>query len=595
MEATLKTKLTQLERGKERSDTVLKTNKESAIARQIENLKEILTEVNKLCRAVEAEKITAELSSEESDQWSQEIEAKIEEADEEVESLETWMTEWKIMKESKEQEERMQFQIRLHEARLKLQEKLQAKVETAQEPGSESPVQAKLPKLTITKFNGSYTDWMRFRGEYSETIDKENMAVTTKFTYLREMLCDKALKMIEGLPPTAEGYNRAVAILKDRFGKESEIVKAYVKAIPYLPTANPKKVHDFYEKLTYNVQSLETLKRLQAVDGIVSMTLVKLSAIRGDLFRNDPNWENWNFSQFTETLRLWTRRNLIGNVTKADDKREKPDRVYSTQQKKDQPTPKVRSCVYCDETTHRSSNCEIVPTPADRKKVLVAKKLCFNCTGSVHRASDCRSTATYQHCNKRHHTSICDASKEPKPDRVMTAHQQQDKKVIYPIVLVAVDGIKTHALLDTGAGSYYASARLIELLNKRPKKTTTKRIEMMMGSTTTKVEIYSAALKSTEGNFNMNVELTKICKPQLLEIDNPKYADLLSKYNHFNGVKINDDDNRLRIPVHIVLGASEYAAIKTSTLQRIGRLGQPVAEKTLLGWTLMSPGREDMS
>ena len=33
-------------------------------------------------------------------------------------------------------------------------------------------------------------------------------------------------------------------------------------------------------------------------------------------------------------------------------------------------------------------------------------------------------------------------------------------------------------------------------------------------------------------------------------------------------------------------------SIKTTTSRRVGKPGQPVAEKTLLGWTLMPPGRE---
>jgi hypothetical protein len=37
----------------------------------------------------------------------------------------------------------------------------------------------------------------------------------------------------------------------------------------------------------------------------------------------------------------------------------------------------------------------------------------------------------------------------------MTARKQEDQEVIYPIVLVEVEGIKTHSLLDTGAGSSY--------------------------------------------------------------------------------------------------------------------------------------------
>ena len=94
---------------------------------------------------------------------------------------------------------------------------------------------------------------------------------------------EKARKTIEALPHTAEGYNRATAILKDRFGKECEIVKCFVKEImelPHIPTANVKKIHEFHDKLAYCVQSLETLKKLDAVNDTVSMTLEKLPAIR---------------------------------------------------------------------------------------------------------------------------------------------------------------------------------------------------------------------------------------------------------------------------------------------------------------------------
>lgn len=148
--------------------------------------------------------------------------------------------------------------------------------------------------------------------------------------------------------------------------------------------------------------------------------------------------------------------------------------------------------------------------------------------------------------------------------------------------------------LYTGAGSSYASTKLINLLNKRPKETLTKRIDMMLGSSTTDVEIYSATLGAIDETFDMNIELTKVHKPQLLTLDSPNYAALLSKYSHLKGVKIEDNDTRPQIPIHVVLRASEYATIKTSNAQRVGKPGQPVAEKTLLGWTLMSPGREDV-
>ena len=89
-----------------------------------------------------------------------------------------------------------------------------------------------------------------------------------------------------------------------------------------------------------------------------------------------------------------------------------------------------------------------------------------------------------------------------------------------------IDGIKTHASLDTGSGSSYASNKLINLINKRPKETLTKQIDMMLGSSTTNVEIYPAALGAIYRSFDMNIELTKVHKPQLLTLDNPNYATL---------------------------------------------------------------------
>lgn len=50
---------------------------------------------------------------------------------------------------------------------------------------------------------------------------------------------------MESLPFTSEGYNRAIAILKEKYGKKSEIVKAYVKEIlslPLIPSANARKI-----------------------------------------------------------------------------------------------------------------------------------------------------------------------------------------------------------------------------------------------------------------------------------------------------------------------------------------------------------------
>lgn len=42
---------------------------------------------------------------------------------------------------------------------------------------------AKLPKLVISKFDGSFIDWSRFLGQSTEAIDKSSKPLSTKFTY----------------------------------------------------------------------------------------------------------------------------------------------------------------------------------------------------------------------------------------------------------------------------------------------------------------------------------------------------------------------------------------------------------------------------
>ena len=194
----------------------------------------------------------------------------------------------------------------------------------------------------ITKFNGTFQDWPRFWGQFSEAIDKSSIASVTKFSYLRELLAPKPRMSIEALPFSAEGYNRAVAILKDKYGKDSEIVKAYNKEILELPVisgVNVKAIHQFHERLAYCVQSLETMGKLDQVNGNVSMTLDKLPGITGDLVRTDDSWESWDFVKLCEALRLWIRRNPVDSIPAEEvdpkssrRKRERPDKLFAAKQ-----------------------------------------------------------------------------------------------------------------------------------------------------------------------------------------------------------------------------------------------------------------------
>ena len=50
----------------------------------------------------------------------------------------------------------------------------------------------------------------------------------------------------------------------------------------------------------------------------------------------------------------------------------------------------------------------------------------------------------------------------------MTVQNKGLEQVIYPVVVVDVNGVKCRALLDTGVGSSYASSAILDHLGIRP-------------------------------------------------------------------------------------------------------------------------------
>ena len=121
----------------------------------------------------------------------------------------------------------------------------------------EKDPKAKLPKLVISKFQGTALDWFRFRNQIETEIDQQNhISPVTKYSYLKEFLLPYVRKLVDSLPFLSEGYSRAKAVLQANFGKPTVVANAHINCIISLPIvfgSHPNKVHDFYEKLMSSV------------------------------------------------------------------------------------------------------------------------------------------------------------------------------------------------------------------------------------------------------------------------------------------------------------------------------------------------------
>ena len=454
-----------------------------------------------------------------------------------------------------------------------------------------------MPKLVITKFDGTPQDWMRFWGQFETQIDKLSAPAVTKISYLKELLVLKVRNLIDGLPFTPEGYQKAKDLLEQRYGKTSEVVGTYVRNILELPTIKERdvrKIHEFYEILVFNVESLRTLESLNKLDAAVRFTFDKLGVIKNELAMIDEQWSEWSFTQFLEVLEIWTLNNPLSEAPRSknmggyQEKREKSRLFYS--QHGDHDAKTSRGCLFCESPVHNAINCHKVLNLVERKKIFLEKRLCFNCTGSKHRAEDCKSKSTCQNCNPGHHMSLCKKSKTREPG--MTANSVGNTLVIQPVVVVKIGRFKFRALLDSGASHSYASSTAIELIKVRPKSTGLRQIAMLTGITTRTMQVFDVVISSVSGDFKLDVDITKVNKRELLVLENPFYKQIIEANPHLKGVRMDDDDTKKMLPVHMILGANDFAKIHTGEWLQVGHRGDPVAEFTRFGWTIMSPGAD---
>ena len=121
---------------------------------------------------------------------------------------------------------------------------------------------------------------------------------------------------------------------------------------------------------------------------------------------------------------------------------------------------------------------------------------------------------------------------------------------VFPVVVVKVNGVQCRALIDSGAGSSYASAKLINMIDKQPSVIKTQRIDMLMASKTTRVELYDTEVSSLDGSFKINVKVAKVDKSELLTVKNPGYDRLIREYDHLRSVTMDNDDTKLQLPIH---------------------------------------------
>ena len=86
------------------------------------------------------------------------------------------------------------------------------------------------------------------------------------------------------------------------------------------------------------------------------------------------------------------------------------------------------------------------------------------------------------------------------------------------------------------------------------------------------------------------MDLTKFNKKELLTLENPRYNQMIEGSSHLKGVRMDEVNEKAKLPVHLILGANELVKIWTGECLCVGRRGDPVAGYTRFGRKIMTPG-----
>ena len=98
--------------------------------------------------------------------------------------------------------------------------------------------------------------------------------------------------LTDGVPFTSDGYLRSKSILLGKFGKSNEFAATHIQCITsaaVIQNSHLNRIHDFYEKLVISAQSLDTMNKLEEINGYARLTLDTLPDIRADLVRVDED------------------------------------------------------------------------------------------------------------------------------------------------------------------------------------------------------------------------------------------------------------------------------------------------------------------
>ncbi|XP_011684943.1 PREDICTED: uncharacterized protein LOC105448195 [Wasmannia auropunctata] len=491
-----------------------------------------------------------------------------------------------------------------------------------------------LPKVSLPKFTGLFSEWIPFRDLFhSMVISNSQLSDVERLHYLRTHVTDEAERSIVNLPVTGENFDIAWRTLKSHYENKRLLAKGHFDSIFSIRPLARESASELKTLLATLKQTLSALKLLGATtdswDPLVvyfAERLLDPKTHRAWEINQGKSTALDTFSEFedfllsrTRVLDAVERRAEVPNSPGSDLKSSK---TVKTNAKSHAAIGTPLKCSLCG-ANHYISSC---PTYRDknahqRREIIEQKELCFNCLGP-HRVSACRTIKRCLTCGQKHHTSIhgttarqADNAESAERGAVSTnppslvhhaagvdvtanecVKSSAEKNQASDFALLATANVRVvgprgesvvaRALLDQGSELTFITESLAQLLKLERKRAAIPLIGIgAQKSDTTRGRVDCEIRSCVAPAFSC--WLTAYILPRLTA-QIPSSAVRNAEWPHLRNISLADPSFNVPGRVDLLLGADVYGSLLRDGLRQ-GTIGTPTAQLTALGWIVSGP------
>nr|CAD2182928.1 unnamed protein product [Meloidogyne enterolobii] len=300
-----------------------------------------------------------------------------------------------------------------------------------------SPIEVRLPELKMDPFYGDPKKWTTFWQLFSANIDSRPMDNIRKMSYLLAFLQGSAKELVAGFVLSNENYDRALDLLKSRYGDSRAITEALEAELMNLTPPNEsshslRAFVDSVERICRQLEAYGTMDKSPFVSTVIKTKLPhsiiskliekeRNSQVRWDCTR--LRQELCNLVEISEEVRRCTQVKgrpqggpVAPPVPQRNDHRPRPGhteqfRSFGAQsrliQSRQLPPRGKRLCSLCNGGVHFPSECPRYATPKARFQRLKEQNRCVRCLGEGHYARECPSSRICAQCQGNHHVLVC--------------------------------------------------------------------------------------------------------------------------------------------------------------------------------------------